>query len=83
MHEEDSSESRCRVCGLTYSQLRTGFTYEEVYQMLWVSSEDPRDWKYKRRHTVLGKWHQIKLEMWDEHVHLCEEDAEYRNKEEL
>lgn len=75
----DSDELRCSVCGLTYSQLRTGFTFEDVYQMFWVGSEDPKDWKYKRRHTVLGKWHEIKLDMWAEHVYLCEESVSCEN----
>jgi hypothetical protein len=45
---------------MNYDDFRTGLTYHDVYMMLW-------DRKYKRRHTVLGKWHQIKLEMWDEY----------------
>lgn len=44
---------------MTYAEFRTGLTYRDVYGMLW-------DRKYKRRRTVLGKWRQIKLEMWDE-----------------
>jgi len=62
----------CPYCGLRYDDLRTGLTYQEVYQMYWMYSSDPRDWKYKRRHTILGKWHQIKLEMWEEHIRACE-----------
>ena len=28
--------------------------------MFWTDSEDSNQWRYKRRHTILGKWHQIK-----------------------
>ena len=44
---------------MSYQQFRTGLTYRDVYRMLF-------DRKFKRRRTVLGKWHQIKLEMWNE-----------------
>lgn len=40
--------------------------------MFWTDSDDPADWVYKRRRTVLGKWHQIKRELWDEHLDMCE-----------
>lgn len=61
----------CPNCGLKYRDFRTGFTYAEVYQMLWVASDDARDWRYKRRGTVLGKWRQLKLQMWDRHLAGC------------
>lgn len=68
----------CPVCGIEYSDFRTGLNYKEVYSLLWTDDDDPSTWKYKRRHTVLGKWHQIKLELWDEHVRYClmQEEAE-------
>lgn len=49
-----------------YRRFRTGLTFRDVRAMLWTSSPDPRDWRYKRRGTVLGLWHQIKQEMWRE-----------------
>lgn len=52
---------------MTYDEFRTGLTYRDVFQMLWSSSGDPKDWRYKRRGTVLGMWRQIKLEMWREY----------------
>ena len=36
--------------------------------MLWVNSIDPNDWPNVTRHTVLGLWHQLKLEMYREYV---------------
>ena len=59
------------MCGMTYDAFRTGLTFREVWQMLWVNSEDSSEWKYKRRHTVLGLWHQIKKQMWAEHLEYC------------
>jgi hypothetical protein len=44
--------------------------------MFWSGSDDPADWKYKRRHTILGKWHQIKQEMWQQHIENCEKEEE-------
>ena len=42
---------------IPYGRFRTGLTYREVYYMLW-----PRH--FKRRHTVLGKWREIKEAMY-------------------
>jgi hypothetical protein len=52
-----------------YNEFRTGLTFTEVRRMLWLNSEDNRNWKHVTRHTVLGKWHQIKLEMYHEYLH--------------
>ena len=71
----------CPHCGLAYADMRTGHTYQSIYEMLWSGNEDPETWVYKRRHTILGKWHQIKLEMWDEHLFMCEQQAEWEEAE--
>lgn len=52
-------------CGASYTELKTGLTFAQVRSMMWVPSEDPRDWRYKRRNSVLGYWHQLKLEIWN------------------
>jgi hypothetical protein len=39
--------------------------------MLADYSPDRGEWKYKRRHTVLGKLFQIKQEMWSQHLDEC------------
>jgi hypothetical protein len=56
--------------------MRTGLTYSCIYSMLWSSSDDSSQWRYKRRHTVLGLWHQIKASQWWEHIRECEEMEE-------
>ena len=63
---------KCPKCGLTYKDFRTGETFQSIKDMLWTASEDPSDWKYKRRHTVLGRWHMLKQQMWNDHVEQCE-----------
>lgn len=52
--------------GRGYDRFRTGLTYRQVRSMLWVADPDPSRWRYKRRHTVLGFWHQLKLALWFE-----------------
>ena len=50
-----------------YNQFKTGLTFAEIFWMLRSPSEDSKDWpKGISRHTVLGKWRQIKLIMWEE-----------------
>lgn len=61
----------CPVCGIAYTNFRTGYTFRDVKEMLWVNSENPDDWKYKRKNTVLGRWRQIKMEMWRCHIETC------------
>ncbi len=63
--------------GPLYDRFRTGLTYKEVRKMLWRSDPDYRtgNWKYKRRGTVLGMWHQMKKEMWNEAVRRCDESG--------
>lgn len=50
---------------MSYDEFRTGLTYRDIYQMLWVHSEDSSQWKYKGRHTVLGFWRELKLQLWE------------------
>jgi hypothetical protein len=49
-----------------YDRFRTGLTYDDVLSMLWSSDPDSAHWKYRRRGTVLGFWHQLKQDMWDQ-----------------
>jgi hypothetical protein len=42
-------------------------------------SDDTKDWQYKRRHTVLGKWFQIKQEGWKHHLEECEAQREFES----
>lgn len=65
----------CSYCGINYRDFRTGFTYSDIYQLLWVDSEDASLWRYKRRHTVLGFWHALKLDAWNDHLSACQAGA--------
>ena len=65
------SDKVCPLCGTRYTDLRTGLMFAEVKQMLWVDSDDTKLWRYRRRHTVLGLWHALKLDMWEEHLDYC------------
>jgi hypothetical protein len=62
----------CKRCGQSkpqaYDDFRTGLTFKEVRQMMWVASEDSKDWRYKRRHTILGFWRMIKQDMYNQQV---------------
>lgn len=71
-----TNEMCCPNCGIDYRNFRTGFSYADVYAMLWKPSHDSDEWMYKRRNTILGKWHQIKQEMWTHHLENCEENNE-------
>jgi hypothetical protein len=48
-----------------YDSFRTGLTFRDVYQMLVSPSDDRSDWRQKSRRTVLGKWHEIKMQLWE------------------
>lgn len=60
---------------VNYSEFRTGLTYADVYMMLWSGSDDAATWRYERRGTVLGKWRQIKQEMWAEYLRRLDEST--------
>lgn len=63
----------CPNCGITYDDFRTNLTFAEVKEDMFVSSDSPADWVYKRRHSVLGRWHAIKKTMWQNHLEECKE----------
>lgn len=70
----------CPTCGLTWRKLTTGYTYRDVYELLVDYSEIPSEWRYKRRQTVLGTWHALKLSLWDEHLTACAIDARVKRR---
>lgn len=72
MSRYHGNDEICPRCALRYGHMRTGLTYGQVYEMLKSYSDDPCEWRYKRRGTVLGKWHQIKQEYWAWHLAECE-----------
>jgi hypothetical protein len=64
---------RCPGCGLRYKDFRcTMFTsFQEVKDSLWHESNDPKEWRYKRKRTVLGVWHMAKRLEWEGHLKNC------------
>ena len=64
-------DEKCPHCGWLYSELRTGLTYHEVSETLWAEVVTG-DRRHKTRHTVLGRWHEIKRKMWDAHLEECQ-----------
>jgi DNA-binding transcriptional MerR regulator len=57
-------------CEITYNQFRTGYTFKEIRRMLKIESErkfrERNEIMYVTRHTVLGRWKQLKEEMWNQ-----------------
>ena len=51
-----------------YDSLRTGLTYHDVWSMMADDSEDSSNWRYNKRGTVLGMWHQLKLQFYEQAV---------------
>lgn len=47
--------------------------FAEVSASLWTDSEDPKDWRYRRRGTVLGMMHAHKKELWEYYTENCPE----------
>ena len=68
MGRKTSGRTRPTAPTLPYSEFRTGLSFEEVRRMLWTPSENPRDWRYKRRATVLGLWHQLKEQLYGRYL---------------
>lgn len=68
---------------IPYQEFRTGLTFKDVFYMLWSWDSDSSTWKYKRRNTVLGKWHQIKKEMYDFYLNGLHQPPEETPNEEL
>jgi hypothetical protein len=61
---------------VTYGETRTGITYRDVWLMLWHATE----FRYKRRGTVLGLWHEIKKSEWTRHLEGCAPKKRRRRK---
>lgn len=45
-----------------YDKFKTGLTYRDVYNMLRYSD------RHKRRNSVLGFWHEIKLQLYQQAI---------------
>jgi hypothetical protein len=56
-----------------YDNFRTGLTFVEVWEMLRIEQREGKR-RHITRHTVLGRWHEIKLRMfsdWTEYWDAC------------
>jgi len=62
---------RCEVCGMLYADFKTGLTYQDIYDLRWREDADSSTWLYKRRHTILGSWREIKQALWAQHLNNC------------
>jgi hypothetical protein len=43
------------------------------------NSDDPAEWHNKTRHTVLGKWHELKKQWWAHHLEECALQKEFED----
>ncbi len=66
----------CTGCGITYGAFRTGLDFKTIREWYWSGSAEPSDWKYKRRGTVLGRWHMEKQQLWALHKHECSQESQ-------
>lgn len=58
---------KCAACGVTYGKFRT-----DVWMQFWNDSGTPQDqWPRKSRGIILGRWHEMKKELWAKHVSEC------------
>lgn len=64
------------VCGARYDEFRTGLSFADVRAMMRSASDNPADWRQKRRNSVLGFWHELKLMMWEQAHGACRERYE-------
>lgn len=48
-----------------------GGGFAETRESLFVANDDPATWKHKRRSTILGIMHEVKLEAWNEWTNKC------------
>lgn len=65
------------LCQIEYKDFKTGFTFNDVRQLLWKESQQKREkenhYMFITRHTILGRWHEIKKRMWKEHSDILDE----------
>lgn len=53
-----------------YDKFRTGLTFEDVRQMLRQSEKHRarHNAPHDRRHTVLGYWHELKMQLYEQAI---------------
>jgi hypothetical protein len=58
---------------VAYQDFRTGLTFARVREMMVTGDPDPKEWRQKRRHSVLGFFRELKLQFWWQTHGGCEE----------
>lgn len=48
-----------------FDKFKTGLSYQDAFNMLWVDSDNPDDWKRKSTGMVLRLLHKLKVEMFE------------------
>lgn len=48
-----------------YENFRTGLSFVEIWEILKAEQQSGRR-RHVTRHTILGKWHEIKLRMYEQ-----------------
>lgn len=72
MSQYHGNDDKCTTCALTYGAFRTGFLWRDIWLMFWTPADAPHnEWKRKSRGVILGKWFEIKQNMWAHHVEEC------------
>jgi hypothetical protein len=61
----------CPACGGKYAEFRTGLTFRDVRRKMFLASVDCSRWRQKRRHSVLGYWRELKLQLFEDYHHGC------------
>jgi hypothetical protein len=51
-----------------YDAFRTGLTYRDVWEMMRNDDDDSSTWRYKSRGVVLGMWHELKLQLYEQAI---------------
>jgi len=72
---ENPLPQTCPYCGLEYDDFKTGESFATIKESMYVADADPSKWKYKRRHGVLGRWHDLKQELWRSHIDFHEQGS--------
>lgn len=61
------NDERCPHCGIAYRDFRCNLSFRDAAARLWSHDTDTKNWKYKRRNTVLGVMHAEKRMFWRLH----------------
>lgn len=66
-----SLPSTCPKCGLHYRQFRSGYTWQDAFESLWMPDRPPEEWISITEKTVRGRLWEFKQQMWEQHLENC------------